>query len=167
MPTPKQQRRQALELLKASIDGCTEAIIRSGSAAPPMNSHRAAVHKQGPAMFFRPWFSVCGTRSASRPHPNRPGNAEATGAQGRSILCCITLMCCRRTAVTGSRNLSARSASSRYLAASVIKYSATLGLVRSFARLTARLAVGGLRKSAFPNDDCRRRFPQPKPREAV
>ena len=26
---------------------------------------------------------------------------------------CITLMCCRRTAVAGSRNLSARSASSR------------------------------------------------------
>jgi len=27
MPTPKQQRRQALELLEASIDGCTEAIM--------------------------------------------------------------------------------------------------------------------------------------------
>jgi hypothetical protein len=27
----------------------------------------------GPAMFFRPWFRVCGTRSASRPHPNRAG----------------------------------------------------------------------------------------------
>jgi len=34
-----------------------------------MNSHRAAIYKQGPAMFFRPWFRVCGTRSASRPHP--------------------------------------------------------------------------------------------------
>src|SRR5215831_9567318 len=29
-----------------------------------------------------PWFRVCGTRSASRPHPNRAGNAEATGAEG-------------------------------------------------------------------------------------
>jgi hypothetical protein len=29
MPTPKQQRRQALELLEASIDGCTEAIMLS------------------------------------------------------------------------------------------------------------------------------------------
>jgi hypothetical protein len=28
MPTPKQQRRRALELLEASIDGCTEAIRR-------------------------------------------------------------------------------------------------------------------------------------------
>jgi hypothetical protein len=27
MPTTKQQRRRALELLEASIDGCTEAII--------------------------------------------------------------------------------------------------------------------------------------------
>ena len=27
MPTHKQQRRRALELLEASIDGCTEAII--------------------------------------------------------------------------------------------------------------------------------------------
>jgi hypothetical protein len=27
MPTPKQQRRRALELLEASIDGCTEAIL--------------------------------------------------------------------------------------------------------------------------------------------
>ena len=27
MPTSKQQRRQALELLEASIDGCTEAIM--------------------------------------------------------------------------------------------------------------------------------------------
>jgi hypothetical protein len=27
MPTTKQQRRQALELLEASIDGCTEAIM--------------------------------------------------------------------------------------------------------------------------------------------
>jgi len=27
MPTPKQQRRQALELLEASIPGCTEAIM--------------------------------------------------------------------------------------------------------------------------------------------
>jgi hypothetical protein len=27
MPTPKQQRRQALELLEASIDGYTEAIM--------------------------------------------------------------------------------------------------------------------------------------------
>jgi hypothetical protein len=27
MPTPKQPRRQALELLEASIDGCTEAIM--------------------------------------------------------------------------------------------------------------------------------------------
>jgi hypothetical protein len=27
MPTPKQQRRQALELLEASIDGCTEPIM--------------------------------------------------------------------------------------------------------------------------------------------
>ena len=27
MPTPQQQRRQALELLEASIDGCTEAIM--------------------------------------------------------------------------------------------------------------------------------------------
>src|SRR6266487_2169444 len=29
MPTPNQQRRQALELLEASIDGCTEAIMMS------------------------------------------------------------------------------------------------------------------------------------------
>jgi hypothetical protein len=29
MPTPKQQRRRALELLEASIDGCTEAIMRA------------------------------------------------------------------------------------------------------------------------------------------
>jgi hypothetical protein len=29
MPTPKQQRRRALELLEASIDGCTEAIMLS------------------------------------------------------------------------------------------------------------------------------------------
>ena len=29
MPTPKQQRRRALELLEASIDGCTEAIMMS------------------------------------------------------------------------------------------------------------------------------------------
>jgi hypothetical protein len=27
MPMPKQQHRQALELLEASIDGCTEAIM--------------------------------------------------------------------------------------------------------------------------------------------
>ena len=27
MPTPKQQRHRALELLEASIDGCTEAIM--------------------------------------------------------------------------------------------------------------------------------------------
>jgi hypothetical protein len=27
MPTSKQQRRRALELLEASIDGCTEAIM--------------------------------------------------------------------------------------------------------------------------------------------
>jgi hypothetical protein len=27
MPTPNQQRRRALELLEASIDGCTEAIM--------------------------------------------------------------------------------------------------------------------------------------------
>jgi len=27
MPPPKQQRRRALELLEASIDGCTEAIM--------------------------------------------------------------------------------------------------------------------------------------------
>ena len=27
MPTPKEKRRQALELLEASIDGCTEAIM--------------------------------------------------------------------------------------------------------------------------------------------
>src|SRR6266508_2467937 len=27
MPTPKQQRRRALELLEVSIDGCTEAIM--------------------------------------------------------------------------------------------------------------------------------------------
>jgi len=27
MPTTKQQRRRALELLEASIDGCTEAIM--------------------------------------------------------------------------------------------------------------------------------------------
>ena len=27
MPTPKQQRRRALELLETSIDGCTEAIM--------------------------------------------------------------------------------------------------------------------------------------------
>jgi hypothetical protein len=27
MPTHKQQRRQALELLEASIDGCTQAIM--------------------------------------------------------------------------------------------------------------------------------------------
>jgi hypothetical protein len=27
MPTPKQQRRRALELLEASSDGCTEAIM--------------------------------------------------------------------------------------------------------------------------------------------
>ena len=27
MSTPKQQRRRALELLEASIDGCTEAIM--------------------------------------------------------------------------------------------------------------------------------------------
>jgi len=27
MPTPKQRRRRALELLEASIDGCTEAIM--------------------------------------------------------------------------------------------------------------------------------------------
>jgi len=27
MPTTKQQRRRALELLAASIDGCTEAIM--------------------------------------------------------------------------------------------------------------------------------------------
>ena len=27
MPTPKQQLRRALELLEASIDGCTEAIM--------------------------------------------------------------------------------------------------------------------------------------------
>ena len=27
MPTPKQQRRRALELLEASIDGCTETIM--------------------------------------------------------------------------------------------------------------------------------------------
>ena len=27
MPTPKQQRCRALELLEASIDGCTEAIM--------------------------------------------------------------------------------------------------------------------------------------------
>ena len=27
MPTPKQQRRRALELLEASIDGCIEAIM--------------------------------------------------------------------------------------------------------------------------------------------
>jgi hypothetical protein len=37
--------------------------------------------------FFRPWFSICGTRSASRPHPNRAGKiTEPTGAQGRSTL---------------------------------------------------------------------------------
>jgi hypothetical protein len=29
MPGPKQQRRRALELLEASIDGCTEAIMLS------------------------------------------------------------------------------------------------------------------------------------------
>ena len=29
MPMPKQQHRQALELLEASIDGCTEAIMLS------------------------------------------------------------------------------------------------------------------------------------------
>ena len=29
MPTTKQQRRRALELLEASIDGCTEAIMLS------------------------------------------------------------------------------------------------------------------------------------------
>jgi hypothetical protein len=29
MPTPKQQHRRALELLEASIDGCTEAIMLS------------------------------------------------------------------------------------------------------------------------------------------
>jgi hypothetical protein len=29
MRTPKQQRRRALELLEASIDGCTEAIMLS------------------------------------------------------------------------------------------------------------------------------------------
>jgi hypothetical protein len=29
MPTPKQERRRALELLEASIDGCTEAIMLS------------------------------------------------------------------------------------------------------------------------------------------
>jgi len=29
MPAPKQQRRRALELLEASIDGCTEAIMMS------------------------------------------------------------------------------------------------------------------------------------------
>jgi hypothetical protein len=29
MPTPKQQRRRALELLEASIDSCTEAIMRA------------------------------------------------------------------------------------------------------------------------------------------
>jgi len=27
MPTPKQQRRRALELLAGSLDGCTEAIM--------------------------------------------------------------------------------------------------------------------------------------------
>jgi hypothetical protein len=27
MPTPNQQRRRALELLEASIDGCTQAIM--------------------------------------------------------------------------------------------------------------------------------------------
>jgi hypothetical protein len=30
MPTPKQQLRRALELLEASIDGCTEAIMAYG-----------------------------------------------------------------------------------------------------------------------------------------
>ena len=29
MPTPKQERRRALELLETSIDGCTEAIMLS------------------------------------------------------------------------------------------------------------------------------------------
>jgi hypothetical protein len=38
---------------------------------------------------------------------------EPIGAQGRVYSFCITLMCCRRTAVAGSLNLSARSASSR------------------------------------------------------
>jgi hypothetical protein len=32
---------------------------------------------------------------------------------------------------------------------------------------TIRFAVGGVRKSAFLNDDCGDGFPQPKPRDAV
>ena len=46
MPTPKQQRRRALELLEASIDGCTEAIMparsRSSSCSSLIRSGRAS-----------------------------------------------------------------------------------------------------------------------------
>jgi hypothetical protein len=61
--------------------------------------------------FFRPWFRVCGTQSGSRPHPSC-GKLLNRLAKG-SYSFCITLMCCRRTAVAGSRNLSACSARSR------------------------------------------------------
>jgi hypothetical protein len=81
--------------------------------------------------FFYPWFRVCGTRSGSRPaardldicrlqstsmrlpHPNRAGKLLNRLARKGVYSFCITLMCCRRTAVAGSRNMSARSASSR------------------------------------------------------
>ena len=51
MPTPKQQRRRALELLEASIDGCTEAIMlafcvsgdRCGDAVGTL--HKAAMQR--------------------------------------------------------------------------------------------------------------------------
>ena len=61
-------------------------------------------------------------------------------APGAVYSFCTTLMCCRRIAVSGCRDPSARSASSRYFAASVIKYSATLGLVQALASLMHRSA---------------------------
>jgi hypothetical protein len=59
------------------------------------------------------------------------GVLTALGSENAVYSFCTILMCCRRTAGAGWRNL--RSASSRYFAASVIKYSVTLGLVHSLA----------------------------------
>ena len=51
--------------------------------------------------------------SVRLPHPNRAGKLLNRLAPKGVYSFCITLMCCCRTAVAGSRNLSARSASSR------------------------------------------------------
>jgi hypothetical protein len=66
MPTPSQQRRRALELLEASIDGCTEAIML--------------------AYGFKTELVVCRNNLRPRSRPNRLDRGMLPSENGQRFL---------------------------------------------------------------------------------